>query len=102
MNFSLDYIRQITSPEFLNKRNARFDLNAPIMDTLTIDPLAEAIQEIEQKELVYEWQERSAILEYEGGLNCGDADCVAAVEVLNRTNKKRDRGVMLSAKMLII
>jgi hypothetical protein len=50
--------------------------------------LAKALQKIEQNGLVYEWQERSAILEYDGGLSRDEADRRAAEEVLSRMKQK--------------
>lgn len=87
MFFSIDIIRQFISPEFLKDgnglRNTRQEAQEP-----ELVPLAKALQKIEQNGLVYEWQERSAILEYDGGLSRDEADRRAAYEVLNRMKQK--------------
>ena len=58
-------------------------------DCLSHDPvLASNLAEIDSLGLRYEYEERAAILEYDGGLTREDADRVAACEILNRKRIK--------------
>lgn len=89
MFFLIEKIRQFISPEFLKDGNGSRNTEQAKAPEPELDTMAEALQEIEQNNLVYEWQERSAILEYDGGLSREDADRRAAFEVLNRVNQKQ-------------
>ena len=48
------------------------------------DDFDRQIQEIEQAGYRYEFEERAAILEYDGGLVRDDAEKIAAKEIINR------------------
>jgi hypothetical protein len=79
--FSLAIIKEITSPEYLTRGDGTMGTNIIVgIDAL----LNELLAEIEDKGLRYEYEERAAILEYDGGLDRVDADRAAAVEVLRR------------------
>jgi hypothetical protein len=61
-------------------------------DCLSHDPgLASKLAEIDSLGLRYEYEERAAILEYDGGLNREDADRIAAGEILNRKPNAESR-----------
>ena len=57
MIFSLEYIKQITSPDFLLRSRAD-----------------DAMAQIDRLGLRYEFEERAAILEYDGGLSRENAE----------------------------
>ena len=65
--FSLDYIRLITSPDFLLPSQVQ-----------------EEMVQIDRLGLRYEYEERAAILEYDGGLSREDAERRALAEILER------------------
>ncbi len=89
MFFSLEKIKYLTSREYLNQDEKYHDVDASEDDGADVGQaninalLDELLKEIDQKDLRYEYEERAAILEYDGGLTREDADRVAAVEVLN-------------------
>lgn len=61
-------------------------------DCLSHDPgLTSKLAEIDSLGLRYEYEERAAILEYDGGLCREDADRVAASEILNRKPSAESR-----------
>ena len=72
MIFSLEYIKQITSPDFLLRN---------IVD--------DAMKQIERMGLRYEYEERAAILEYDGGLNREEAERQSLQEIEERIKFKK-------------
>ncbi len=72
MIFSLEYIKQITSPDFLLRSHAD-----------------DAMAKIERLGLRYECEERAAILEYDGGLNRKEAEKQALQEIEERIKLKK-------------
>ena len=72
--FSLDEIHRITSPEYLNEK-VRQD------DDVVVDGLIEKITTAGYR---YEYEERAAILEYDGGLSRKAADAQALDEIKHR------------------
>ena len=72
MFFSMDEIKRITSPEYLHKED----------DTVLL--LVGLVEEIDAAGYRYEYEERAAILEYEGGMCRYDAERVAACEIMDR------------------
>jgi len=72
MIFSLEYIKQITSPDFLLRNN-----------------VDDAMKQIERMGLRYEYEERAAILEYDGGLNREEAERQSLQEIEERIKFKK-------------
>jgi len=72
MIFSLEYIKQITSPDFLLRNN-----------------VDDAMKQIERMGLRYEYEERAAILEYDGGLNREEAERRSLQEIEERIKFKK-------------
>jgi hypothetical protein len=65
--FSLEYIKRITSPDFL----LRSQIDSEMM-------------QIDRLGLRYEYEERAAIFEYDGGLSRENAERRALAEILGR------------------
>ena len=72
MIFSLEYIKQITSPDFL------------------LHSHADAVMtQIDRMGLRYEYEERAAILEYDGGLSRDEADKRAFREIVEKIDRMK-------------
>ena len=78
-------IHQIHQPLL---RGEKMNHNLIKICTPKVDVFPEQIQIIDQAGYRYEYEERAAILEYDGGLNRQDAERQAANEITNRLNLK--------------
>jgi hypothetical protein len=67
MIFSLEYIKQITSPDFLLRNH-----------------VDDVLKQIERMGLRYEYEERAGILQFDGGLSRDAAEKQALEEIRTR------------------
>ena len=78
MFFDMTYIEQICSPDILDGDGGT---GTNISDNVSIN---EAIKYIESQGYRYEFEERAAILEYDGGMSREEADRKALQEITER------------------
>ena len=76
MFFDKDYIEQICSPNILIDERHNMSIE-------------EAIGRFEGQGLRYEFEERAAILEYDGGLSRNEADSQALREIVERIDRMK-------------
>ena len=76
MFFDKSYIERICSPDILTEE--RHNMTA-----------TEAINWIDMQGFRYEYEERAAILEYDGGLSRDDAECQALREITERIDEMK-------------